>query len=81
MAVLVSEIGDKTFFLAMILATKFNKLAVFIGAVGALTLMTILSAIGGKFIFSLVPKFWTDLIVTLLFFFFGFKLIYEACTM
>lgn len=80
LAILVCEIGDKTFFLGMIMAMKYNKLIVFIGAFGALAVMTILSAIGGKVVFSFIPKFYTDIIVTILFFYFGFKLIYDAYT-
>jgi putative Ca2+/H+ antiporter (TMEM165/GDT1 family) len=78
LTILVCEIGDKTFFLAMIMAMKYNKLVVFIGSWGALAIMTVLSAVFGKVIFSLIPKFYTNLIVTLLFFYFGAKLIYEA---
>lgn len=48
LAILVSEIGDKTFFLAMIMALRYNKLVVFLGAYGALFFMTILSAVFGK---------------------------------
>jgi putative Ca2+/H+ antiporter (TMEM165/GDT1 family) len=77
---LVCEIGDKTFFLGMIMAMKYNKLVVFTGAFLALAVMTILSAIGGKVVFSFLPKIYTDIIVTLLFFYFGIKLIYEAYT-
>jgi len=62
------------------MAMKYNKMIVFIGAFGALAVMTILSAIGGKALFSILPKLYTDIIVTLLFFYFGFKLIYEAYT-
>jgi putative Ca2+/H+ antiporter (TMEM165/GDT1 family) len=76
LAILVCEIGDKTFFLGMIMAMKYNKIVVFVGAFGALALMTILSAIGGKVVFSLIPKIYTDIIVTVLFFYFGLKLIY-----
>ena len=64
----------------MIMAMKYNKLVVFTGAFGALAVMTILSAIGGKVLFSILPKLYTDILVTLLFFYFGFKLIYEAYT-
>ena len=50
------------------------------GAYGALAVMTILSAIGGKVIFSILPKIYTDILVTILFFYFGFRLIYAAYT-
>ena len=62
----------------MIMAMKYKKLIVFFGAYGALAVMTVISAIFGKMIFSLIPKIYTDIIVTILFFYFGFKLLYEA---
>lgn len=52
--ILVSEIGDKTFFIAAIMAMRHPRLIVFGGAISALALMTILS---GKFRFTLLlPK-------------------------
>ncbi len=44
LVILVSEIGDKTFFIAAILSMKNNFLVVFAGAIGALSVMTVLSA-------------------------------------
>lgn len=41
--ILVSEIGDKTFFIAAIMAMRHPRLIVFCGAISALILMTILS--------------------------------------
>lgn len=41
--ILVSEIGDKTFFIAAIMAMRHPRLTVFLGAISALVLMTILS--------------------------------------
>ena len=70
--------GRFNLFFSLIMAMKYNKVVVLIGSFGALAVMTVLSAIGGKVIFSLIPKFLADLIVTLLFFYFGFKLIYET---
>lgn len=43
--IVVSELGDKTFFIAAIMAMKHPRLTVFAGAISALTLMTILSGI------------------------------------
>lgn len=64
----------------MIMAMKYRKLIVFFGAFAALAVMTVLSALFGKVLFSLIPKIYTDIIVTILFFYFGFKLLYEAYT-
>ncbi len=41
--ILVSELGDKTFFIAAIMAMRHSRLTVLIGALGALVFMTILS--------------------------------------
>lgn len=41
--ILVSELGDKTFFIAAIMAMRHPRLIVFAGAIGALGLMTVLS--------------------------------------
>lgn len=41
--IIVSELGDKTFFIAAILAMRHSRCAVFLGAAAALFLMTVLS--------------------------------------
>lgn len=41
--IVVSELGDKTFFIAAIMAMRHPRLIVFAGAISALALMTILS--------------------------------------
>jgi len=41
--IIVSELGDKTFFIAAILAMRHSRLVVFGGAIAALGLMTVLS--------------------------------------
>lgn len=41
--ILFSELGDKTFFLALLLALKENKSLVFAGTFGALAVMTVIS--------------------------------------
>ena len=41
--IIVSELGDKTFFIAAIMAMRHSRLIVFTGAILALALMTVLS--------------------------------------
>jgi len=41
--ILFSELGDKTFFIAVLLALKKNKGLVFAGTFGALAVMTVIS--------------------------------------
>lgn len=44
--IIVSELGDKTFFIAAIMAMRHSRLVVFGGAIAALFIMTVMS---GKF--------------------------------
>jgi hypothetical protein len=54
--IFLAEIGDKTFFVAMILAMKYDQSAVFVGSMAALALMTILSAGLGYVLVGLVRR-------------------------
>lgn len=45
--IIVSELGDKTFFIAAIMAMRHSRITVFTGAISALALMTVLS--GNKY--------------------------------
>ncbi|MBW4559456.1 MAG: TMEM165/GDT1 family protein [Trichormus sp. ATA11-4-KO1] len=76
----VSELGDKTFFIAVILAMRHSRRLVFTGVTLALAAMTILSVIFGKVV-SLLPKVYIHYAAIALFIIFGFKLLYEASQM
>lgn len=73
-----SEIGDKTFFIAAIMAMRHARLTVFSGAVSALAVMTVLAVALGWAAPALIPKVWTHYAATALFFFFGFKTLWDA---
>ncbi|CAK7336196.1 unnamed protein product [Dovyalis caffra] len=81
--IFVSEIGDKTFFIAALLAMQYEKGLVLLGSMGALSLMTILSVVIGRIFNSVPAQFQTTLpigeyaAVTLLMFF-GLKSIKDA---
>ncbi|KAL9659091.1 hypothetical protein QQ045_009811 [Rhodiola kirilowii] len=81
--ILVSEIGDKTFFIAALLAMQYKKGLVLLGSMAALSLMTILSVVIGRIFHSVPAQFQTTLpigeyaAVTLLLFF-GLKSIKDA---
>lgn len=81
--IFVSEIGDKTFFIAALLAMQYDKGLVLLGSMGALSLMTVLSVIIGRIFHSVPAQFQTTLpigeyaAVTLLMFF-GLKSIKDA---
>lgn len=81
--VFVSEIGDKTFFIAGLLAMKTSRLISFIGSIGALAAMTVVSVIIGQ-VFHVVPSGFAegipldDIAAVLAFTFFGIKTLMEA---
>ncbi|KAJ9472311.1 GDT1-like protein C17G8.08c [Diplonema papillatum] len=79
--ILVSEIGDKTFFIACLMAMRNDRLVVFFGAISALTAMTILSAALGHIVPSLLPVKYTQMAAVILFTAFGIKLLNEARSM
>lgn len=77
-SIVVSELGDKTFFIAAIMAMRYNRMAVLSGALFALFLMTALSTAFGQIVPALLPASVTHILITVLFFFFGGKLLYDA---
>ena len=79
--ILVSEFGDKTFFIAAIMAMRQSRTEVFLSAMTALIVMTILSAAMGLTLPHLLDPKLTAAAATVLFFFFGLKLLYDAYLM
>uniref|UniRef100_A0A0C9SFI9 GDT1 family protein n=1 Tax=Amblyomma americanum TaxID=6943 RepID=A0A0C9SFI9_AMBAM len=75
--IIVSELGDKTFFIAAILAMRHSRLVVFGGAISALAIMTVLSAALG-FATTVIPRVYTHYLSIALFVFFGIRMIREA---
>ena len=84
--VFLSEIGDKTFFIAGLLTMKTSRLISFVGSLGALAVMTVISVVIGQ-AFHAVPSGLADgvplddLAAVLAFAFFGFKTLKEALDM
>lgn len=76
----ISELGDKTFFIAAILAMRHPRRWVFVGAVVALAAMTILSVMMGQ-VAGLMPTPYVRGLEIFLFFGFGLKLLYDASRM
>jgi putative Ca2+/H+ antiporter (TMEM165/GDT1 family) len=58
--VFLSEIGDKTFFIAGLLSAKTGKVISFVGSIAALSVMTVLSVVLGQ-VFHSVPSGIADL--------------------
>lgn len=79
--IVVSEIGDKTFLIAALMAMRSPRLVVFSAAASALILMTILSGIVGHALPALIPERFTKFLASLLFLVFGYKLFREGMEM
>jgi len=81
--IFVSEIGDKTFFIAAVLASRASKLLTFAGCAGALVIMTVVSVAIGH-VLQTVPDTFTnglpivDYIATASFVLFGIKSLWDA---
>ncbi|GJE89277.1 TMEM165/GDT1 family protein [Phanerochaete sordida] len=76
--IIVSEIGDKTFLIAAILAMRHPRAVVFAGAFGSLVVMSALSASLGHILPTLIPKRWTQGLAAVLFLVFGYKMLQEG---
>ncbi|KAL7621250.1 GCR1-dependent translation factor 1 [Parahypoxylon ruwenzoriense] len=79
--ILFSEVGDKTFLVAALMAMKHDRMVVFSAAFGALFVMTILSAVLGHTVPALIPKRVTAFLAAGLFFVFGAKMLREGMAM
>jgi putative Ca2+/H+ antiporter (TMEM165/GDT1 family) len=79
--IIFSEIGDKTFLIAAILAMRHPRIVVFAGAFGSLVVMSILSAEMGHLLPTLIPKQWTQIAAAALFLVFGTKMVLEGRAM
>lgn len=76
--ILVSEIGDKTFLVACLMAMRHDRILVFSAAYAALITMTVLSAVLGHAVPTLIPKWLTNFLAAGLFLVFGVKMLLEA---
>jgi putative Ca2+/H+ antiporter (TMEM165/GDT1 family) len=79
--IIFSEIGDKTFLVAALMAMRHPRLLVFSAAFSALIVMTVLSAVLGHAVPSLLSEHFTHFAAAALFLVFGFKLIREGLAM
>ncbi|KAK9833858.1 hypothetical protein WJX74_008088 [Apatococcus lobatus] len=82
--ILFSELGDKTFFIAVLLALKHSKSVVFAGSFGALAVMTVISVGLGEFLHQLDDKLPNspvpvdDVLAVVLLVFFGIQTLRDA---
>lgn len=79
--ILFSEVGDKTFLVAALMAMKHDRIVVFTAAFSALFTMTVLSAVLGHAVPVLIPKRVTNFLAAGLFLVFGGKLLREGMAM
>ena len=78
--IIVSELGDKTFFIAAIMAMKHPRVTVFFAAMSAIFFMNTLAVILGMAT-TVIPRFITQYGSILLFALFGIKMLYEGFNM
>lgn len=79
--IVVSEIGDKTFLIAALMAMKNPRLVVFTAAFASLAIMTILSGLIGNVLPNLLSRRVTQFLASGLFVVFGYKLLREGSAM
>ena len=79
--IVFSEIGDKTFLIAALMAMKHPPLLVLSAAFPALMTMTVLSAVLGHALPTLLPVRFTGFLAAVLFLVFGVKLLREGLAM
>ena len=77
-AITLAELGDKTFFMALILAARHRPRWVFVGAFAALAAVTLLSLALGYGLRELLPIALLPWVAALLFLAFGIKLLIDA---
>ncbi|XP_023545881.1 putative pentatricopeptide repeat-containing protein At3g23330 [Cucurbita pepo subsp. pepo] len=76
--IIVSEIGDETFIIAALMAMRHPKSIVLSGALSALIVMTVLSTGLGRIVPNLISRKHTNNAATVLYAFFGLRLLYIA---
>lgn len=79
--IVVSEIGDKTFLIAALMAMKNSKLVVFTLAFASLAVMTVLLGVVGHALPTLISQRMTQFLASGLFLVFGVRLLREGLAM
>ncbi|MEB3199531.1 MAG: TMEM165/GDT1 family protein [Synechococcaceae cyanobacterium] len=77
-AITLAELGDKTFFMALILAARHRARDVFLGAFAALAAVTLISLAMGYGLRELLPETIVPWLAAALFLGFGLKLLVDA---
>jgi len=74
-----SELADKSFFIAVIMAANYNSLIVFLASAGALSTMSVISVAIGRVLMKFIWPEITSLACACLFTIFGVLSVKEAC--
>ncbi|CAI1925593.1 hypothetical protein SEUBUCD646_0D03940 [Saccharomyces eubayanus] len=77
----LSEIGDKTFLIAALMAMRHQRLLVFSAAATSLAIMTVLSGVVGHSVVAFLSERYTAFLAGMLFLVFGYKLTMEGLEM
>lgn len=77
--IFLAELGDKTQLTALALAMRYPWKRIFIGIALAFMVLNLAAVIVGKVLFLLLPLFWVTLASALLFLYFGFITLRNAC--
>lgn len=80
-AITLAELGDKTFFMALILATRHRARLVFLGAFAALAVVTLISLGLGLGLREVLPAWLLPWLAAVLFLWFGIRLFVDAQAM
>ncbi|MBI1920731.1 MAG: TMEM165/GDT1 family protein [Geobacter sp.] len=73
--IFLAELGDKTQFTVMALATRYPWKRIFIGIAAAFALLNLAAVVVGKLLFAILPIFWIKLVSGGLFLAFGMSTI------
>lgn len=77
--IFLAELGDKTQLTAMALALRYPWKRIFIGIAAAFTVLNLAAVLVGKILFLVLPIFWVTLVSALLFLYFGYSTLKNAC--
>ncbi|MDK9716416.1 MAG: TMEM165/GDT1 family protein [Trichlorobacter sp.] len=77
--IFLAELGDKTQLTAMALALRYPWKRIFIGIAAAFAVLNLAAVLVGKILFLVLPIFWVTLVSALLFLYFGYSTLKNAC--
>jgi putative Ca2+/H+ antiporter (TMEM165/GDT1 family) len=77
--IFLAELGDKTQLAAMALALRYPWQRIFAGIASAFVVLNLAAVLVGKLLFLLLPIFWVTLVSALLFLYFGYSTLRNAC--